>query len=154
MGRRGAALVLLLAFTPTTRAAGPVEYLRDVKPVLERRCYACHGALEQKGGLRLDDREAVLRGGDSGPALAPGNPEESLLLAAIRHSDPDLEMPPRKDRFSEFRTCKDPTSGGSPTTTGGEISGRPRRAGRPRERPSREGFTNARKEQPPADDDG
>ena len=79
-----------------------------IRPVLVEHCLECHSieSGKAKGGLRLDDREAVLRGGDSGPALAPGKPEESLLLAAIRHSDPDLEMPPRKDRLSES-TLKD-----------------------------------------------
>lgn len=74
-----------------------------IRPVLIEHCYECHSieSGKAKGGLRLDDREAVLRGGDSGPALLPGKPEESLLLAAIRHSDPDLEMPPRKERLSE-----------------------------------------------------
>jgi hypothetical protein len=71
--------------------------------VLVEHCLECHSieSGKAKGGLRLDDREAILRGGDSGPALVPGKPEESLLLAAVRHSDPDLEMPPRKDRLSE-----------------------------------------------------
>ena len=74
-----------------------------IRPVLVEHCLECHSieSGKAKGGLRLDDREAVLRGGDSGPALVPGKPEESLLLAAIRHSDHDLEMPPRKDRLSE-----------------------------------------------------
>jgi hypothetical protein len=74
-----------------------------IRPVLVEHCLECHSieSGKAKGGLRLDDREAVLRGGDSGPALVPGKPEESLLLAAIRHSDPDLEMPPRKDRLSD-----------------------------------------------------
>lgn len=74
-----------------------------IRPVLVASCYECHSieSGKAKGGLRLDDREAVLRGGDTGAALVPGKPEESLLLAAIRHSDPDLEMPPRKERLSE-----------------------------------------------------
>jgi len=74
-----------------------------IRPVLVEHCLECHSVEsgKAKGGLRLDDREAVLRGGDSGPGLVPGKPEESLLLAAIRHSDPDLEMPPRKDRLAE-----------------------------------------------------
>jgi hypothetical protein len=74
-----------------------------IRPILVEHCLECHSieSGKAKGGLRLDDREALLRGGDSGPALVPGKPEESLLLAAIRHSDPDLEMPPRKDRLAE-----------------------------------------------------
>jgi len=84
-------------------AADPAHFEAKIRPVLVANCYECHSVEsgKAKGGLRLDDREAVLRGGDSGPALVPGKPEESLLLAAIRHDDPDLEMPPRKDRLSE-----------------------------------------------------
>jgi len=83
-------------------AADTAHFESKIRPVLVQHCYECHSieSGKAKGGLRLDDREAVLRGGDSGPALVPGKPEESLLLAAIRHSDPDLEMPPRKDKLA------------------------------------------------------
>ncbi len=64
----------------------------EVRPLLARRCFGCHGASRQKGGLRLDSREAVLRGGESGPAVVPGKPGESLLLEAVRYES--LEMPP------------------------------------------------------------
>lgn len=63
-----------------------------VRPVLANNCYACHTA-SQLGGLRLDSRESLLQGGKSGPAIAPGQPEESLLLRAVRHTDPRLKMP-------------------------------------------------------------
>lgn len=74
-----------------------------IRPVLAEHCFECHSVEsgKAKGGLRLDDREAILRGGDTGPALVAGEPGESLLLAAIRHSDPDLEMPPRKDKLAD-----------------------------------------------------
>lgn len=70
---------------------------RKIRPVLTEHCLACHSgaAAEQgklKGGLRLDQREAALRGGDSGQVIVPGKPEESLLIAAIRYESP--EMPP------------------------------------------------------------
>jgi len=65
-----------------------------IRPVLYDRCIGCHGASEQQGGLRLDSRDAILGGGDSGPALVPGKPEESLLLKAIRHDNAGLMMPP------------------------------------------------------------
>jgi len=66
-----------------------------IRPVLATHCYECHGHKE-KGGLKLDSREAILKGGDSGPALVPGKPKESLLLTAVRHVDEELEMPPKK----------------------------------------------------------
>lgn len=75
------------------------HFVEQVKPLLERRCVSCHGPEKVKGGLRLDSREAVLRGGDNGPALVPGRPGDSLLLQAVLHTRADLEMPP-KDKLS------------------------------------------------------
>jgi hypothetical protein len=73
-----------------------------VRPLLVARCFKCHSAEspKPKGGLRLDSREAILKGGNAGPALVPGNPEKSLLLAAAKWADPDLRMPP-KERLPE-----------------------------------------------------
>ena len=66
-----------------------------VRPLLASECFACHGEKRQENGLRLDSREAILRGGDSGvPAAAAGEPN-SLILRAVRHQN-DLEMPPEK----------------------------------------------------------
>ena len=62
-------------------------------PVLVESCNGCHGAAKAKAGLRLDHRAAVLAGGDSGPSVIPGKPEESPLIAAIRYEGP--EMPPK-----------------------------------------------------------
>jgi len=68
-----------------------------IRPVLVVHCHECHSALakELKGKLRVDSREGLRRGGESGPAVTPGNPAASLLLAALRHED-GLEMPPGK----------------------------------------------------------
>lgn len=69
-----------------------------IRPVLVERCYECHSATAKKlkGGLRLDTRESVLRGGDTGPAVVPGEPEKSLLIKAVRYTDKDLQMPPKE----------------------------------------------------------
>ncbi len=67
---------------------------RSVRPVLAENCFSCHGATKQKGGLRLDSRAEILKGGDSGPAIEPGKPEESLLISAV-HREDGLEMPPK-----------------------------------------------------------
>lgn len=69
---------------------------REVRPLLVKRCYECHSAKvdEPKGGLRLDSRAAVLKGGDSGIAIKPGKPAESLLIDAINYGDL-YEMPPK-----------------------------------------------------------
>ena len=69
-----------------------------VRPVLVDACYSCHSekAPKLKGGLRVDSRAELLKGGDTGPAVVPGKPDESLLLKAVKRLDPDLAMPPKK----------------------------------------------------------
>ncbi len=70
-----------------------------IRPVLVDKCYSCHSedAKSIGGSLRLDTRAGLLQGGDSGAAIEPGNPDDSLLLTAIRYEDDDLEMPPKKE---------------------------------------------------------
>ncbi len=78
---------------------------KKIRPVLVQECYECHSndAKKIKGGLTLDTREGVMKGGDSGPAVVPGKPNKSLLLTTMRHEDPDedLAMPPKKDMLPE-----------------------------------------------------
>jgi hypothetical protein len=74
------------------RAAREQFFEKSVRPLLVENCYSCHSAKKQKGGLRLDSLEAILKGGESGPALVPGKPAESLLVEAINYDG--LEMPP------------------------------------------------------------
>ena len=64
----------------------------NIRPMLVQHCYACHGSEKQKNGLRVDSLEALLTGGDSGPAITLGNPDESLLIEAIEYNG--FEMPP------------------------------------------------------------
>lgn len=68
---------------------------RKVRPILVERCFECHSGSSKilQGGLRLDQRPRVLAGGDTGPAVVPGNPDDSLLLRSLRY-DGDLQMPP------------------------------------------------------------
>ncbi len=99
-----ALLVLSAALTTGTWAragdvseADPakVEYFeKTVRPILVERCQGCHGPSKQKGGLRLDSRAAILGGGDSGPAVVPGDSRSSLLVEAINYGD-DVQMPPK-----------------------------------------------------------
>jgi hypothetical protein len=63
-----------------------------VRPLLIEKCYSCHTTAE-KGGLRLDSKHALISGGKRGPAVVPGNPDESLLIQAVRHTHPELRMP-------------------------------------------------------------
>ncbi|MDB5388640.1 MAG: Planctomycete cytochrome [Planctomycetaceae bacterium] len=65
----------------------------QVRPILVERCQKCHGPVKQEGGLRLDSRDALLKGGENGPAITPGTVNQSLLLSAVRRTG-DLEMPP------------------------------------------------------------
>ncbi|MBM3822758.1 MAG: DUF1553 domain-containing protein [Verrucomicrobia bacterium] len=90
----------------TGRAAEGVDYARDVKPLLKARCYSCHGALEQKAGLRLDTAASMLRGSKKGPVVQPGKPDESSLLARIDSHDADERMPPEGEPLSAEQQAK------------------------------------------------
>jgi mono/diheme cytochrome c family protein len=74
-------------------------FTQKVRPVLAQNCYRCHTA-EVAGGLRLDSHAAVLKGGETGPAIVPGDPEKSLLIEAIRQTG-DLKMPPKGDKLPD-----------------------------------------------------
>jgi hypothetical protein len=69
---------------------------KRVRPVFTDNCYKCHShdSEKVKGGLMLDTRDGLLKGGDTGPAIVPGDPEKSLLIGAIRYTNKDLQMPP------------------------------------------------------------
>ena len=70
---------------------------KKVRPLLTERCYECHSPEKKvKGGLRLDIRDGWVKGGDTGPAIVPGEPEKSLLVTAIRYKDRDLQMPEKR----------------------------------------------------------
>src|SRR5688572_29563705 len=77
-----------------------IEFFESkIRPVLVEHCYQCHSAealtkKKLRGGLLLDTREGLLKGGDTGPALVPGKSKESLILQSLRHSG-DLKMPPK-----------------------------------------------------------
>jgi hypothetical protein len=96
--------MILVAFAPTL--ASPCQGLQagdeadvrhfeaNLRPVLVDRCFTCHGPDEQKGGLRIDSRQAMLDGGESGPAIVPGKPDESLLLSRILAGEMPQGKPP------------------------------------------------------------
>ncbi len=69
---------------------------RKVRPLLAGSCYKCHGPKKEKGKLRLDRHARILSGGESGPAVVPGKPGESLLIKAVKYQDPELQMPPKQ----------------------------------------------------------
>src|SRR5205823_2472036 len=86
---------LFIAAALTCHAAAPGEEFFEarIRPLLVTRCLACHGDTAT-AGLRLDSREGALKGGKSGPAIVPGNPEQSLLIQAVAHTHARLKMPP------------------------------------------------------------
>src|SRR5262245_3478040 len=96
LGRLCGALAVYVGSVAVASAAdGPaVDYLRDVKPVLARRCYACHGALAQKAHLRIDTAASMRKGGDGGPVIEPGSADDSALIERVSEADPKLRMPP------------------------------------------------------------
>ncbi|HEY4988291.1 MAG TPA: DUF1549 domain-containing protein, partial [Opitutaceae bacterium] len=113
--KKAAALALALAasslpLTAAVVAASPPLSAEDlqffearIRPVLVDRCYTCHSreADKIKGGLMLDTREGMLHGGDTGPAVEPGKPEDSLIVDAISYKDSDLQMPPKGEKLSD-----------------------------------------------------
>ena len=105
--RLSTACAVLLAACSVGAASEPPEELSaddldlfesKIRPLLVEKCYGCHSAKAKKvkAGLLLDTRAGWIRGGDTGPAVIPGNLEESLLWVAVGYEDPDLQMPPKK----------------------------------------------------------
>src|SRR5437868_8545239 len=91
-------LLICASASPQSEAEGVRLFEERVAPLLAARCYKCHSAEapKPKAGLRVDSREALLKGGESGPSLVPGNVDKSLLMRAVGWSDPDLQMPPKE----------------------------------------------------------
>ncbi|HEX5214183.1 MAG TPA: c-type cytochrome domain-containing protein, partial [Vicinamibacterales bacterium] len=84
---------------PPTAAA--IEFFEaKVRPILATYCQECHGKKDE-GGLKLNSREAILLGGNSGPAIAPGDPDKSLLMDAVRRVSPSLQMPQNGPKLSD-----------------------------------------------------
>ncbi|MEX2171754.1 MAG: DUF1553 domain-containing protein [Pirellulales bacterium] len=81
--------------------AEKVDFVRDVRPILQAHCYACHGAEKQRSGLRLDIKSEAFKGGDAfGPSVIAGQLEDSPLIQLVREDDPELRMPLNGDPLS------------------------------------------------------
>ena len=111
-------LVTLVTLTSVSSMADERQKLfeEQIRPVLAKRCYSCHSrkAGKQEGGLLLDSRAAIRRGGDQGPAVVPGKPRESLLLLAVSYQNEDLQMPPDRALPEEtVRAFRDWIAGGA-----------------------------------------
>ena len=103
----GFAGVVLLARSSgaaeNTPGSSPQFYTEHVQPIFQANCYRCHAGLNHRGGLQLDTRAALMRGGKDGVVIVPGHPEQSLLVTLIRHEGPGSDprpMPP-KDKLSD-----------------------------------------------------
>ena len=86
--------LFLFGMVPTPGRGESVDYVGSVKPILETKCFACHGALKQEAGLRLDATSLILQGSDSGAVVEPGDADASLLLERVSATDIDYRMPP------------------------------------------------------------
>jgi len=102
--------VFSFAFVPLSWGASakltPQEidfFETKIHPIFAENCFKCHSQTSEKikGGLLLDSHEAVLKGGNTGPVIVPGNPDKSLLIQAVRYKDKDLQMPPNDRKLSD-----------------------------------------------------
>lgn len=99
---RAACLALLLSsFSIAADPVRKIDFEQDVRPILAKACFSCHGPDKQKGGLRLDVKADALKGGDSGAAVVAGKPAESLLLKLASGEEADRVMPPKGDRLTK-----------------------------------------------------
>jgi hypothetical protein len=90
-------ICLLLAFaTSAADVAVKVDFVKDIKPILEKNCYECHGSEKQKSGLRMDEKVAALKGGDNGALLVPGQSATSLLIKLVEGTRDDIARMPHK----------------------------------------------------------
>lgn len=121
--RAVATLGTLAVLSAPASAGSPEDFFESrIRPLLSRHCYTCHTALAS-GGLRLDSRLALLKGGGRGPAVVPGKPEESLLIRAVQYQDERVKMPPVKKLEDEeiadlIRWVREGAAWGSETAPG------------------------------------
>ena len=87
-------LVIFALLSSRASAAEHVDYVKEIKPLLQERCFACHGVLAQKGKLRLDSGLHIFTGGKTGPAIVAKKAVNSLLLERVTAKDDDARMPP------------------------------------------------------------
>lgn len=114
---------LLCPWTPLRGATteGKAFFESKVLPVLQQRCFECHSHGKKiKGGLALDSRSGWMSGGDHGPAIKPGDVEQSLLIKAVRRLDDHLAMPPKsKLPGEEIAILEEWVKSGAPDPRGG-----------------------------------
>src|SRR5579883_720035 len=94
-------LASLFVLSQAPASAEPVDYLRDVKPILSKHCVSCHGAKVAKAGLRLDTAQAALKGGETGPVIEVGKSGESSLIDSVLGSEGFERMPLKRPPLSD-----------------------------------------------------
>src|SRR5437867_2787015 len=103
-------------------------YEKQVQPILTENCHKCHShqADKIKGSFVLDSREGLLKGGETGPAIVPGEPEKSLLIKAVSYTDPDLQMPPKDKKLPDekIELLRQWVKMGAPWSAGSKPTGR------------------------------
>src|SRR5204863_399417 len=95
---RCASAIVLATFSACCAAGDSTDnafFESKIRPLLIEKCIDCHGEKKQKGALRLDSRAGWQKGGETGPVIVPGKPDESLLIKAVSYTDNDLKMPPK-----------------------------------------------------------
>lgn len=97
---RGAICALAAEAPLPPPASGPVDFVRDLKPLLEASCIKCHAHGQKKSGYAMDSRESFLAGGKSGPAAVPGQSAASLVVQLVAGQDPDRVMPAKGPRWT------------------------------------------------------
>ena len=101
-------IAVVTILTATTNAqpispAGKDFFENKIRPILVNNCYKCHSSKTEKlkGNLSVEFRESLLKGGENGPAIIPGDPDKSLLIKAVRYTDADLQMPPHDKKLPD-----------------------------------------------------
>ena len=100
----GSSVLLGAAVQGGDEAAKPAFFSAQVKPILDANCARCHGGENHRGGLNMNTRDVLLKGGHHGPAIVPGDASKSMLVKLIRHEGPKddpMDMPPKKDKLSD-----------------------------------------------------
>lgn len=114
-----------LSKLPSASIQKEVTYTKDIRPLFEASCFRCHGEQRQRGELRLDSLEAVLKGGEDGKVIIPGKSKESPLLIAVAQIDPEKMMPPKPRQGGPGGNRGPGGPGGTNNPAGGNRPGGP-----------------------------
>src|SRR5690349_19646828 len=109
--------IAIFSVARSSQGLGVEEYLRRVKPILERRCFACHGPLKQEASLRPHTGNTIRAGGGSGPAITAGDAAKSILIERITAADEAERMPPEGAALTgnEIQTITEWINAGAPS---------------------------------------